>query len=245
MRSVVALVSALVVGVAAGALAQTSEAMNRRQAFQHYRNGQELMQAELFEKAEQEFSAAIQLDPLLTLAHYGRGQSFMALKRFASAVQAFVGCREAFSRIFALRQSDTVAVDRRIEEEIRELHQSIGMVRAGRIKGWGEAQVQQLEARLEDLERMRGRRTDRFETPAELSLALGSAYFRNNQPADAEREWKAAVAVNGKLGEAYNNLAALYAMTERKKEAEEAVRAAERARYRVHPQLKDDIRRMK
>jgi Flp pilus assembly protein TadD len=60
----------------------------------------------------------------------------------------------------------------------------------------------------------------------------------------AEREWKAAVAVNPRLGEAHNNLAALYAMSKRKQEAEDAVRAAERAGYRVHPQLKDDIRRM-
>jgi Flp pilus assembly protein TadD len=61
---------------------------------------------------------------------------------------------------------------------------------------------------------------------------------------DAEREWKTAVEVNPRLGEAHNNLAALFAMTGRKKEAEDAVRAAERSGFRVHPQLKEDIRRM-
>ncbi len=40
------------------------------------------------------------------------------------------------------------------------------------------------------------------------------------------------------------HLAALYAVSGRKKEAEAAVRAAEQAGYRVHPQLKEDIRRM-
>jgi hypothetical protein len=34
-------------------------------------------------------------------------------------------------------------------------------------------------------------------------------------------------------------------MTGRKPDAETAVRAAERAGFRVHPQLKDDIRKMK
>jgi len=50
--------------------------------------------------------------------------------------------------------------------------------------------------------------------------------------------------VNSKLGEAHNNLAVLYMQTGRKAEAEEAVKAAERARFRVHPQLKEDIRKM-
>ena len=75
-----------------------------------------------------------------------------------------------------------------------------------------------------------------------MSLALGSAYFRSGRLADAEREWKAAVDVNARLGEAHNNLAALDAMTGRKKEADAAVRAAERAGFAVHPRLKDDIR---
>jgi Flp pilus assembly protein TadD len=77
-----------------------------------------------------------------------------------------------------------------------------------------------------------------------LSLALGSAYFRNNQTEDAEREWLAATTNNPKLGEAHNNLAALYAMTGRKQEAEQAVRAAERARFHVDPRLKEDIKRL-
>lgn len=90
----------------------------------------------------------------------------------------------------------------------------------------------------------RGRGADRQQTPAEVSLALGSAYYRNNQPQDAEREWVAATTANPRLGEAHNNLAVIYMMSGRKKEAEEAVKAAERARFRVPPQLKADIAKM-
>jgi Flp pilus assembly protein TadD len=105
---------------------------------------------------------------------------------------------------------------------------------------------QQLEKRLEELETMRrGRGGDRSRTPAEVSLALGSAYYRNGQAADAEREWLAAVQVNAKLGEAHNNLAVLYLTSGRKREAQNALQAAERARFRVHPQLKADIQKMK
>jgi Flp pilus assembly protein TadD len=103
-----------------------------------------------------------------------------------------------------------------------------------------------LEQRLQELETLRRGRNfgETFPIPAELSLALGSAYYRSGHPAEAEREWRAATDVNSKLGEAHNNLAALYATSDRKQEAEQAVRAAERAGFRVNPQLKADIRNM-
>ena len=91
---------------------------------------------------------------------------------------------------------------------------------------------------------MRQRSGGTIETPAELSLALGSAYFRSGDLASAEREWKTAVAANSRLGEAHNNLAALYAMTGRKQQAEDAVKQAEKAGFRVNPRLKSDIQAM-
>jgi Flp pilus assembly protein TadD len=208
------------------------------------------MQAEEFEKAEQEFARAIEFDPLLTLAHYGRGQAFMALQRYPSAIQAYIGCREAHRTIFSLKQSNTAALDRRADEEIRELKDAITALRSGRIKSMGgvastvDTRVAQLENRIRDLERMRQQDTGTFQTPAEVSLALGSAYFRNAQRDDAEREWRAAVTVNPRLGEAHNNLAVVYMLTGRKSEAEQAVKSAERAGFRVNPNLKADIRKI-
>lgn len=245
MRLVAAIALALVFSAPGTAAAQVVDELSRRQALERYRTGQELLAAERYEQAAAEFTAAIELDPLLTLAHYGLGQAYMGLKRYPSAVQAFVGCRDAYGRLATLRQNDMIAADRLLDEEMRELRDSLTRVRSGQIKNAGPAMEQQLEKRLEELETMRRGRGERLYTPAEVSLALGSAYYRNNQPADAEREWVAAVSVNSRLGEAHNNLAALYLMTGRKKEAEDAVKAAERARFRVHPQLKEDIRKMK
>ncbi len=71
---------------------------------------------------------------------------------------------------------------------------------------------------------------------------LGTAYFRTEQWADAEREYKAAIAVDPKSGGALNNLAVLYLQTGRYKEADESVRLAEKAGFKVHPQLKQDIK---
>jgi tetratricopeptide (TPR) repeat protein len=248
MRTLTALLLflALLAWPAIGA-GQIVDDARRQQAIQHYRNGQELMFAEQFEKAAEEFRRAIELDSLLTLAHYGLGQSYMAQKRYASAIQAYLGCREAYRTIFTLQQSRTIQMDRHADEEIRELRDTIQALQRGRIKSLAatvDARVAQLESRIRDLERMRGQDTGTFRTPAEVSLALGSAHFRNGDLADAEREWREAVEVNGRLGEAHNNLAVVYMMSGRAGDAERAVRAAEGSGFRVNPQLKADVQRM-
>ena len=93
--------------------------------------------------------------------------------------------------------------------------------------------------------RKRGLPSEQFEAPAEVSLALGSAYFRSGNLADAEREYLAALAVNPQLGEAHNNLAVVYLLTGRIGEAEAAVEKAEAAGFRVNSQLKSDIKAQK
>jgi tetratricopeptide (TPR) repeat protein len=242
---VLAFAVAVALTAAAPLAAQVTDQISRRQALERFRAGQEFLTAERYEQAVAEFTAAIGLDPMLALAHYGLGQANMGLKRYASAVLAFTGAKETYGRLATLRQSDALAVQRMLDDEMRELRDSLARVRSGQIKDAGPALEQQLEKRLEELEVMRkGREGGAFQTPAEVSLALGSAYFRNGQRPDAEREWLAAVQANPRLGEAHNNLAVIYLQTGRKKEAEEAVKAAERARFRVPPQLKADIQKM-
>ena len=235
----------LLAELAAPSASQRTDEIGRRQAWERYRSGQELLLSERYDEAEREFSAAVELDPLLAAAHYGLGQTFMARKRYASAILAFVDCREAYLEIGSRLQQGAFDADRRITEEMQELRDSITRVRSGRIRNVGPALQQQLEARLDELERMRGTKVgQRVEAPAEVALALGSAYFRNGALPDAEREWTAAVAASARLGEAHNNLAALYLMTGRKAQAEAAIRAAERANFRVNPQLRRDIQAM-
>ena len=226
---------------------QLADEFSRREALQHYRQGQEFLSNEQFEKAAESFQRAIAKDQLLALAHYGLGQAQMALKRYASAIVAFRGSRDAYERLAAIAQRDQEGVERQRQDEIRELRESIRAINSGRVKTANQDSthvVLKLENRIRDLERTQRRNNENFQAPAEVSLALGSAYFRNGDALEAEREWKAAVEVNPRLGEAHNNLAALYALSGRKKEAEAAVRAAEQAGFRVHPQLKEDIRRM-
>ncbi len=226
-------------------VAQPTDTARHSQALQRYRAGQELLRAEQFDKAAAEFSAAIELDPLLALAHYGLGQSYMGSRRYASAIQAFVGSREAYRKIIAMRDENRAETERRIDDEIRELQSMISRIRGGQFKGHGESTITDLEARIDELRRIRQEPVTLFRPPGEVSLALGSAYFRNGDRDLAEAEWKAAIDVNPRLGEAHNNLAVVYMMTNRLDLAERAINAAERAGYRVNPQLKQDLKNKK
>jgi tetratricopeptide (TPR) repeat protein len=219
---------------------------DRREAFSHYRSGQEFLSAEQFEKAAEAFHTAIKYDRLLTDAHYGLGHAYMGLQRYASAIQAFEGCIDAAQRLYDLRQRDRVSMDRRIDEEIRELRDSVRRVGSGHIRvAQPQIKVTQLEQRIQELERSRSSLSPNFEPPATVLLSLGSAHFRNGNRQAAEQHWSEAVKVNSNLGEAWNNLAVIHLGAGRKQEAQDAIRNAERAGFRVNPRLKDDIRAMK
>src|SRR5687768_14211106 len=128
--------------------------ISRRQALQYYRNGEELMLAERFEQAVDQFTAAIKLNPLLTIAHYGRGQAYMALTRYASAVQAFLACRTAYERIASLRQSDAAESSRLQADEINELRDSLRRIQSQQV-GVAAGTAFRIQQRLEDLETLR------------------------------------------------------------------------------------------
>jgi Tfp pilus assembly protein PilF len=228
------------------ASAQLVDDVSHVSALTHYRLGEELFRDEQFGKAAAEFQIAIKFDPLLTIAHYELGQSYMALRQYQEAIRAYVGCRTAFESMASMLARNDFVVDQRRDDEIRELKETIGAVRSGHIKvaTGRDAMIARLEHRISELERTKQRSNVAFETPAELSLALGSAYFRSGDLVSAEREWRAAVAANNRLGEAHNNLAALYAMTGRKQQAEDAVKEAEKSGYQVNPRLKSDIQAM-
>ena len=101
----------------------------------------------------------------------------------------------------------------------------------------------QAEARLRDLERLKSTIEAAYQPPAAVLLALGSALFRDGDVATATRYWEAAIGSDPKLGEAHNNLAAVYFQTGRSREAEAEIKSAEKAGFRVNPQLKEDVKK--
>ena len=236
--------AAIVLLTAAGLAAAPTGEQNRLQAVEHYEKGRDLMSSERFGEAVTEFQAAIQLDPLFTLAYYRKGQAHMTLREYAQAEQAFVGCRQAHENLAGLQLSNREEVERRREEEIEQLENELRLIETGQLSGSRSASKRntQLGGRIRELQRDRRKSGNEAPAvPAELNVSLGSAYFRQGKMDLAEREWKTAAIANPKLGEAHNNLAALYLLSAKPVEAEKELKLAEKAGYAVHPRLKDDI----
>ena len=212
-------------------------------ASQHFKRGMESLLAEKYDVAETEFKAAVAIDPLYDAAFYGLGQVYMATKRYPDALKAYVASRDAFKKATAAETLAGTESDRRLRDQIDALKDNErNMMRLGTGNS-AQTNLDQVRAQIQQLESRKSRRAGATPPPipAGLSMAIGSAYFRLNDLANAEQEYKAAIEVNPNFGEAHSNLAVVYLVTGRPAEADAEVKAAEKAGFRVNPKLKDDI----
>ena len=230
--------------VALTPIAQESKQML---AVQHMRAGQQLLQIERWEEAEKEFKTAIELDSLLELAHYGLGQSYMGQKRYAESVQAYRRCREVFHNNESARMANDMDAQRRLDDQIRSLRDLRYSLETGRLRTQNlQATLNRIDTEVAQLEGQRHRDHNTApQTPPYISTALGSALFRTGAFADAEHEWRNAVAVDPTIGEVHNNLAVVLMLTGRYDDAEREVKLAEKNGFKVREGLKQDLKAKK
>jgi tetratricopeptide (TPR) repeat protein len=240
-RRVILVAVALIAGATIGVDVQkVADQQAQREALELHRAGLKFLAGEQFDRAVDAFSSAVAKDSLQSGAYYGMGQAYMNLQRFSDAAKAYAGCIEALRALNTLQQTNQFDADKRREEEIRTLRTILSDPRG--IRG---PTYTQMEQHLRDLETQRRSIGGAFRPPAEVLLALGSAHFKNGDRDAAEGEWKAATEANPKLGEAHNNLAVIYMQTGRLEEAEQSLKLAEKAGFRVNPQFKEDLKKKK
>jgi tetratricopeptide (TPR) repeat protein len=208
------------------------------------REGQAALEVERWDEAERAFRGALRLDASLDLAHYGLGQVHMATRRYPRAVEAFSSSRDVFMRNASEAVSNRLEGQQKLDDRIQELKDFIRGIETGRIRSQNSAgSVQQYRTQLTQLEAMRRRDpAAAIQLPPYILTALGSAYFRAGAFADAEREWRAAIAIDPSIGEIHNNLAVVLMLTNRFDEADKEVALAEKAGFKVNPRLKEDLR---
>lgn len=238
-----ALAAAGLCGLAGSGFPQALEREKHAEAEARYRAGEEQMRAESFEAATVEFKAAVALDPSFVLAHYSLGQAYMALKRYPDAAQAYERCRDVLQHENGLDERARAALRRQREDEITELRRSMQRLGSGQIKGVdAEQETIKLEERVRLLENAnQSGREERFQVPAEISLALGSAYLRGGQHPEAEQAYLDATKADPKMGAAWNNLAVVYLQTGRLDEARKALGRARKSGFAVNPRLEHDV----
>jgi tetratricopeptide (TPR) repeat protein len=247
MRNTCRPIAVLIALAATAAQAQVNNQPNLRmptrtplqmEAERQLKEGQRLMSEDAFVEASQQFEAAIAKDPELFMAHYGLGTARMATKEFASAATAFEAAREAFAARAERNKHVLFRTKGAREARMRALRDAIrnpvGPSRRGGMEGRElEAELRALELAAEDEEQA--------SLPPALLLSLGSAYFRTGRLADAEREYRAAIDAQPKLGEARSNLAVILLMTGRAKDAQEQVALAKKNGFKPPPGLVADI----
>lgn len=206
-----------------------------------YQNGLDLMRAESWDEAAGQFKAATGHDPYMVMAYYNLGQCRMADKRYVEAAAAYKAGQDAYTTMGALSEKEKGRLARERRDEMDELRDSLRRVDQMKFQNPEQMRIR-LEERLRLLESMEFKNAPNDQPiPAEFRLALGSAYFRQNKLAEAEVEYRAAVAVNSKLGAAHNNLAVICLKTGRSDEAASELALAEKNGVTVHPGLKADI----
>jgi tetratricopeptide (TPR) repeat protein len=213
------------------------------QAKERLKEGQRLLSKDSFEEAAKAFQQAIELDPLLMMAHHGLGKARMALKEYPAAIAAFEAARDAFHKSAAGSADRRTQAASAREDRIRLLERQIrdAPERSGVVGSREGGQRQMVEAELQELERLREEDKRPPQPPPGLLLSLGSAYFRSGRLADAEREYRAAIDAQPTLGEARSNLAVVLLITGRPAEAKEQLKLAEKSGFKPPSGLKGDI----
>lgn len=221
-----------------------------RRAQQHDRTGWTRVDAKDFEAAAREFQAALQIHPDYADALYGLGKARMALKQYAGAVSALERCRDAYARAGTQDAEHRLLANRAREDQLRLLRQRLSTLEGPAPAGGAALSAASTEI-LELKQQIRTLQAERESGPATaqpapvppfVSLALGSAYFRLERLADAERQFRDALAADPAFGEAHSNLALVCLLTGRAGEAQAHVRTAEEAKFPVNPELKRQIR---
>ncbi|MGE0864228.1 MAG: tetratricopeptide repeat protein [Vicinamibacterales bacterium] len=225
------------------AAAQTSPERQRAQT--HNRMGWELMTAESWENAAKSFQQAIAIDSTFQDAHYGLGRAQIALRQYVAAIATLNTCRQLYIAQAGQQFTNRQDAQRYRQDRITEIDEQIRQVQTMPPTSQQQNLLRQLNNQRRDIQNaiVKGSSMSVDATvPPWVSLSLGSAYFRSGKLADAEREFKAAIEVDSRFGEAHNNLAVVYFETNRIAEAEAALRDAKKAGFRVNPQLEQAIK---
>ena len=236
----------LAVTLFGASLLAAQSAPDRQRARLQNRLAWESMRAEAWPEAARLFQEAINIDANYEYAYYGLGRANMAMKKYPDAIAALEKCRELYRAQAGRQFANSQEAQRYRRDRLMEIDEQIRQVQS-------MPQTMQTADLLRQLQNVRREEQDRIQrgdnitietrVPAYVSLSLGSAYFRSGKLADAEREYKATIASDPKSGEAHSNLAVVYLETGRYTEAERSVKEAERVGFRVHPQLKDELKR--
>jgi tetratricopeptide (TPR) repeat protein len=236
---------------AAGAQSLPTDTLShtvRDRAQPPYKAGLDYMRREDYDAALKQFQAAVAIDDRFEMAYYMIGRAQLALRGYASAVQALTKARDLYASQGTTQFTNAQERERYRRERINTLEVTLDSLRSITPQSQPiREEIRRLEEQkrqVEDMDRARSQ-SQVPPVPSFVSLSLGSAYFRSGRLAEAERAYQDSVAADPRSGEAHSNLAALYLTTGKYDDAEREVKLAGKVGFTVNPALKEELKRKK
>ena len=194
------------------------------------------------------FRRPIRLEPNFEAAYYGLGQTYMRKHQYAEAVQAYSIPARRSGRTPREEAMGDVVADQRLRDQIQVLkdtERALQRTSQASTPQNVSSALDRIRSQITLLESRRERREHDAPppVPAGLSMALGSAYFRLGRHEDAEREYKAAVAADAAIRRGAQQSGRALPGDRRYDLADAEVKAAEKAGFKVNPDLKADIKK--
>jgi tetratricopeptide (TPR) repeat protein len=208
----------------------------------HYEKGMKLLARDDLEGGEAQLLEAVGVFPQLVEGYLALGNLSMQRGDFTQGLDRYTKAKNALLELQAIKHQQEAERQRRIQESIDLLKERMDeMSRSQRPQDQGK--VQQDMVKMERLEQERTNSQPSMETPLtpEVHFLVGTALMKLERFDAAAEEFRQALSLRPKFGEAHNNLAVVLYYRREYAECWEHLRAAEGAGIRVDPGFLDEL----
>src|SRR4030095_2918841 len=174
--------------------------------------------------------------------HIALGNLSMQRGDFAQGLDRYTKARNALLELRGIKRQQEAERQRRIQESIALLKERVDeMSRSQRPQDQGK--IQQDMVKMERLQQERTKSQPSMETPLtpEEHFLVGTGLMKLERFDAATEEFRQALSLRPKFGEAHNNLAVVLYYRRDYAECWEHLRAAEGAGVRVDPSFRDEL----
>lgn len=240
----------LLLGAAAGALADDTSPRAIQQAAALCRKGGKALADGDKVRASEAFEKALAVLPNFPDAHLGLGHLALGEQRYEDALGSYLRARDGYIALGGALQQIR-------EQNYRDTQQQIGQIR-DQISSLGrnstnartdprtEAEIARKLTTLQDqMRRLEAveppKPGESAEPPAEVWFYIGNAQFRLERYDEARASWEQSAKLNPSFPMIHNNLAVTYWKAGRFADAQTEVQTAERLGFPVNPKMKEDL----
>lgn len=231
------------------------EALQLKVAKQIFQKGQQLFLKKNFNKAENSFKECLKKFPKFSRAYYYLSQIYYDRDDLAKALEHIQKAKESYKFVAELDVATQLQYFELLREQKMNLENEIqemeSMQRTSYNTVKNKAQQSEVSSRIASHRNSIKKIEDRLktpiveakETPAEYCYVHGNILFKLKKYQEALDQYLKTVEIYPGHGSAYNNLANLYYMGKRYKQALYYLAKAEGCGFNVNPKFRDAIQR--